>query len=78
MGRGPARATVAWEMAYLREQQGRSDSRRAQRRKEPRGCGAGEVNWVLDPCRLKRSGRFWSVAGEQALLGLETFWRNER
>jgi len=29
-------------------------------------------------CRFKRTGQFWSPAGDEALLCLDTFWRNER
>jgi len=27
-------------------------------------------------CRFKRTGQFWTTAGDEALLCLETFWRN--
>ena len=29
-------------------------------------------------CRMKRCGQFWSTAGDEALLGLEGFWPNDR
>ena len=29
-------------------------------------------------CRMKRCGQFWSTAGDEALLCLEGFWRNDR
>ena len=29
-------------------------------------------------CRFKRPGQFWSKEGDEALLCLETFWRNGR
>jgi hypothetical protein len=29
-------------------------------------------------CRFKRPGQFWSSTGDEALLCLETFWRNGR
>gem|GEM_PF-1129316 len=73
-----ARETVAREVAYLREHQGRMDYRDAQRRKEPVGSGAVEATWAQYQCRFKRTGQFWSPAGDEALLCLDTFWRNER
>jgi hypothetical protein len=27
---------------------------------------------------MKRCGQFWSTTGDEALLGLEIFWRNDR
>jgi hypothetical protein len=27
---------------------------------------------------MKRCGQFWSTSGDEALLCLEMFWRNER
>lgn len=74
----PARETVAQEVAYLREHQGRMDYRNAQRRKEPLGSGAVEATCAQYQCRFKRTGQFWSPAGDEALLCLDTFWRNER
>jgi hypothetical protein len=73
-----ARETVAREVAYLREHQGRMDYRDAQRRKEPLGSGAVEATCAQYQCRFKRTGQFWSPAGDEALLYLDTFWRNER
>lgn len=29
-------------------------------------------------CRRKRPGQFWSRTGDEALLCLKTFWRNDR
>jgi hypothetical protein len=70
--------TVAREVACLREHQGRMDYRRAQRRKEPLGSGAVEATCAQYQCRFKRTGQFWSPTGDEALLCLDTFWRNER
>jgi hypothetical protein len=72
------RETVAREVAYLREHQGRMDYRTAQRRKEPLGSGAVEATCAQYQCRFKRTGQFWSPAGDEALLCLDTFWRNDR
>lgn len=72
------RQTVVREVAYFREHQGRMDYRRAQRLKEPLGSGAVEATCAQYQCRFKRTGQFWSPAGDEALLCLDTFWRNER
>lgn len=74
----PARDTVVREVASLREHQPRMDYRSAQRRKEPLGSGAVEAACAQYQCRFKRTGQFWSPAGDEALLCLNTFWRNER
>jgi hypothetical protein len=68
-----ARETVAREVAYLREYQGRMDYRDAQRRKEPLGSGAVEASCGQYQCRFKRPGQFWSPAGDEAQLCLDTF-----
>jgi hypothetical protein len=74
----PARETAAREVAYLRAHEHRMDYRSAQRRKEPLGSGAVEATCAQYQCRFKRTGQFWSPAGDEALLCLDTFWRNER
>lgn len=45
---------------------------------EPLGSGAIESTCRQYQCRFKRTGQFWSTAGDEALLTLETFWRNGR
>ncbi len=45
---------------------------------EPIGSGAIEATCRQYQCRFKRPGQFWSRTGDEALLTLETFWRNER
>ena len=74
----PARETVAKELAYLREHPSRMDYRSARRCQEPLGSGAVEATCAQDQCRFKRTGQFWCPAGDEALLCLDTFWRNER
>jgi hypothetical protein len=71
------RETVVREMAYLRGHEHRMDYRRTQRRKEPLGSGAVEATGAQYQCRFKRPGQFWSPAGDDALLCLDTFWRND-
>ena len=52
----------------------------AQRRQanEPLGSGAIESTCRQYQGRFKRTGQFWSTAGDEALMCLETFWRNGR
>ncbi|HEY9176009.1 MAG TPA: hypothetical protein VI136_27330, partial [Verrucomicrobiae bacterium] len=75
---GPARDTVAKAVAYFHEHQHRMDDRAAQRADEPIASGSVEATCRQGQVRSKRTGQFWSTAGDEALLCLETFWRNER
>jgi hypothetical protein len=45
---------------------------------QPLGSGAVESTCRQYQCRFKRTGQFWTTAGDEALLCLETFWRNNR
>lgn len=45
---------------------------------EPLGSGAIESTCRQYQCRFKRTGQFWSRVGDEALMCLETFWRNGR
>ena len=74
----PAPETAAAEVAYLRAHHERRDYRAARRHQEPIGCGAVESTCRQYQCRFKRPGQFWSRAGAEALLCLDTFWRNPR
>lgn len=47
-------------------------------RGEPLGSGAIESMCRQEQCRFKRPGQFWSDAGDESLLALEIFWRNDR
>lgn len=75
---GPGAVAVQREVDYLREHQERMDYRAAQRAGEPIGSGPVEATCRQAQCRFKRPGQFWSQAGDEALLCLETFWRNGR
>lgn len=44
---------------------------------EPAGSGAIESTCRQMQRRMKCCGQFWSQAGDEALLTLETFWRNQ-
>jgi hypothetical protein len=75
---GPAAAALRTEVDYFRTHEKRMDYRQARRRGEPLGSGAVEATCRQQQCRFKRPGQFWSRAGDEALLALETLWRNGR
>jgi hypothetical protein len=56
----------------------RLDYRAARRAGETQGSGAIESTCRQYQCRFKRPGQFWSLAGDEGLMCLETFWRNDR
>jgi hypothetical protein len=72
------RQAVAAELAYLESHRDRLDYAAARRAGEPQGSGAMESTCRQYQCRFKRPGQFWSGAGDEALMCLETFWRNDR
>ena len=76
--RGPRRATVQAERNYLENHRDRLDYQGAQERGEPLGSGAMESTCKQYQTRFHRSGQFWTTAGDEALMCLETFWRNRR
>jgi hypothetical protein len=63
---------------YYQNNQQRMKYKEAGKRKEPVGSGAIESTCRQLQCRMKRCGQFWSTRGDEALLCLEMFWRNER
>ena len=63
---------------YYQNNQKRMNYKQARKRKEPVGSGAIESTCRQLQCRMKRCGQFWSTRGDEALLCLEMFWRNER
>jgi hypothetical protein len=69
-------ATKAVE--YYTSNQARMKYVAGHKRGEPLGSGAIESTCRQLQCRMKRGGQFWSTAGDEALLCLETFWRNDR
>jgi hypothetical protein len=73
---GVTAETVRKEVHYFYEHQERMDDRAARRRGEPIGSGPVEATCRQAQCRFKRPGQFWSQEGDEALLCLETFWRN--
>jgi hypothetical protein len=75
---GPTASAVRTEVDYFRSHEKRMDYRDAQRRHEPLGSGAVEATCRQYQCRFKRPGQFWTRTGDEALLALETLWRNGR
>lgn len=75
---GSAAEAVRKEIDYFHEHQGRMDYRAGLRAGQPIGSGPVEATCRQTQCRFKRPGQFWSQAGDEALMCLETFWRNGR
>ena len=76
--RGPRRKAVQAERNYLQNNRERLDYQGAKERGEPLGSGAMESTCKQYQCRFHRSGQFWTTEGDEALMCLETFWRNGR
>ena len=74
----PAATAAQRAIEYYRNNQKRMRYRAGRQRGEPLGSGAIESTCRQLQCRMKRCGQFWSTAGDEALLCLETFWRNDR
>lgn len=66
------------ERNYLDNHRDRLDYKGAQENGEPLGSGAMESTCKQYQCRFHRSGQVWSREGDEALMCLETFWRNAR
>jgi hypothetical protein len=75
---GAAVQAVAKEVEYFHQHQERMDYRAGRRAGEPIGSGPVEATCRQTQCRFKRPGQFWSQAGDEALMCLEMFWRNDR
>jgi hypothetical protein len=69
---------VGREVEYFKNNRHRMDYRAAKKRGEPLGSGAIESTCRQYQCRFKRPGQFWSTQGDEAIMCLETFWRNGR
>jgi len=76
--RGARREVVQAERNYLENNRQRLDYRGAKERGEPLGSGAMESTCKQYQVRFHRSGQFWTTQGDEALMCLETFWRNRR
>jgi transposase len=72
------RKLLKQEIGYFEANAERMDYAQALKRGEPVGSGPMESTCRQYQCRFKRPGQFWSEAGDEALMCLETFWRNHR
>jgi hypothetical protein len=72
------RRAVQSELSYLESHRKRMDYAAARRAGEPQGSGPMESTCRQYQCRFKRPGQFWTCAGDEGLMCLETFWRNDR
>jgi len=75
---GSQRKVVEAERNYLDNNRHRLDYKGAKDRGEPIGSGAIESTCKQYQVRFHRSGQFWTTQGDEALMCLETFWRNCR
>lgn len=72
------RDALTKEVGYFTTHTHRMNYASGQRKQQPLGSGAIESTCRQYQVRFKRSGQFWSLAGDEALLALETLRRNER
>jgi len=59
-------------------QEGKATQQQKQLANHPVGSGAIESTCRQYQCRFKRTGQFWTTPGDEALMCLETLWRNGR
>jgi hypothetical protein len=76
--RAKRRAAAQRELEYFATHRDRLDYHIAKKRGQPLGSGAIESTCRQYQCRFKRPGQFWTRSGDEALMCLETFWRNGR
>jgi hypothetical protein len=66
------------ELNYFKTHQNRMDYDVAKENNEPQGSGAIESTCRQYQSRFKTVGQFWSTTGDEAVLSIATFLRNER
>jgi hypothetical protein len=76
--RGSRKEAVQAEKNYLENNRNRLDYKGAKEKGEPLGSGAMESTCKQYEGRFHRAGQFWTKEGDEALMCLETFWRNGR
>lgn len=59
-------------------EKGKATEQQKQLANHPVGSGAIESACRQYQCRFKRTGQFWTTVGDEALMCLETLWRNGR
>lgn len=72
------REKLAREIGYFTTHAQRMDYAQGRRKQQPVGSGAVESTCRQYQVRFKRPGQFWSLAGDESLLALETLNRNGR
>jgi len=72
------RKLIDKEIGYFEANADRMDYGQGAKRGEPLGSGPMESTCRQYQCRFKRPGQFWSTQGDEGLMCLETFWRNNR
>jgi hypothetical protein len=70
--------TLQQEIDYLKDNQDRMDYKKGKALGQPIGSGAIESTCAQYQRRFKRTGQFWSLAGDEAFLALATLHRNRR
>jgi len=75
---GAAPEKVERESTCLQTHQLRLDQATEKRKGEPLASGAMESTCRQYQGRFKLTGQFWSQAGDETLMSLETFRRNGR
>lgn len=76
--RAKRRETAQAGLEYFRTHRQRLNYQAAKKQGQPLGSGAIESTCRQYQCRFKRPGQFWTRSGDEALMCLETFWRNDR
>jgi hypothetical protein len=76
--RGRRRQAVQAERNYLENNRERLNYKGAKEKGEPLGSGAMESTCKQYQRRFHCPGQFWTTEGDEALMCLETFWRNGR
>lgn len=72
------REALEREIGYFDGHKGRMDYKNGEALGQPVGSGAVESTCSQYQRRLKLTGQFWSLEGDEAFLALETLHRNER
>ena len=75
---GTQRETVQGQRDYLENNRERLNYKGAKEKGEPLGSGAMESTCKQYQRRFHCPGQFWTTEGDEALMCLETFWRNGR
>lgn len=75
---GTQQQTVQAQRDYLDNNRERLNYKGAKEKGEPLGSGAMESTCKQYQRRFHCPGQFWTTEGDEALMCLETFWRNGR